>query len=336
MPSVFSHVECPAGGVRNSFAFVGCKIRPRRHRIDAKKSFHGRVAPGKFLRMPLVGFENFSLAWAHSLEVSPGLLEEKRILVVIVARDAPQGASGSASSGASRSAQENRETPVVAGNLLDRERLRPLTQAAKTQIRARRYFAGVETTPCFNNVEAMAARDLIARARRIKNGALQNAHVRFHVEAKLLRVALWFDEPEGFPRVTHAEEVNPTRLSDFLYCVSTRIAANRANPMALIIPFFLPSPRSFHKLPGIILCFRARNPRGGRVAKQNFEAPGVMKLNVSLSPHILVRAHAIPFCHGLYGGRGSNEYSCRKVPAEETAGQVTTRPWCSYRRRVSM
>src|SRR5882757_5357357 len=80
------------------FAFVSVRFAAAAAGLDAKKMrFHGSVAPGKkFHADALGGFENFALAWAHEFGSVPGRLEERKNIGAVVARDAPQGANGSA------------------------------------------------------------------------------------------------------------------------------------------------------------------------------------------------------------------------------------------------
>src|SRR5713101_9718410 len=116
------------------FAFVSVRFAAAAAGLDAKKMrLHGSVAPGKkFHADALGGFENFALGWAHEFGIVPGGLEERKDIGAIVARDAAQGADGSAHLATFESAEKTDGNSRGAGNLREGE-IAALAQAAKTQ-----------------------------------------------------------------------------------------------------------------------------------------------------------------------------------------------------------
>src|SRR5258707_123888 len=120
--------------VQEFFAFVSVGFAAAAAGLDAKKMWlHGSVAPGKkFHADALGGFENFALGWAHELGIVLGRLEERKNIGAVVARDAPQGANGSAHLAAFESAEKTDGNSRGAGNLRQ-GKIAALAEAAETQ-----------------------------------------------------------------------------------------------------------------------------------------------------------------------------------------------------------
>src|SRR6266481_4765483 len=78
------------------------------------------------------GLENLALGWAHEFGIVLGRLEERKNIGAIVARDAPQGANGSAHLATFESAQKTDGNSRGAGNLCE-GKIAALAKAAKTQ-----------------------------------------------------------------------------------------------------------------------------------------------------------------------------------------------------------
>src|SRR5439155_22122490 len=124
--------------------------------------------------------------------------EERKNIGAIVARNAAQGADGSAhlatleraekSHGDSRGARDLREGKVAALAQV------PNTQARRGSIlrRSRNYTLALEDVNDCRRIQAARAAE--------KDGALQKAHVFLTVDPVTAARAMWGDETERFPR----------------------------------------------------------------------------------------------------------------------------------------
>src|SRR6266851_3362072 len=184
--------------VQEFFAFVSVRFAAAAAGLDTKKMrLHGSVAPGEQLHADaLGGFKNFALGWAHQFGIVLGRLEERKNIGAIVARDAPQGANGSAHLATFESAQKTDGNFRGAGNLRE-GKIAALAEAAKTQSGGSGIFRGRNNSLTLENVDDGGGIESASATK--KKSALQEAHVRFTVEAIAAARALRRDEAESFP-----------------------------------------------------------------------------------------------------------------------------------------
>jgi len=185
--------------VEKFLAFVGVGFAAAAAGFDAEKMrFHHGISPGKQLHANVRGgFQNFSLMGPHEAGIIAGGLEEGQDVCAIEASDAAKRGDGRAHLAAFEGAEETHGDAGGLGDLREGEAAAG-AQAAETLAGMRRSFGGSgDDSLALENVDDGSGIEAASAAQ--KNGALQQAHIGFGVEAVTALGALRADEAERFP-----------------------------------------------------------------------------------------------------------------------------------------